>query len=89
MRVLTLGAMLVALAAQPTLAGGFTICNDLAPGSRVCTSSDGGGNVALENSLGRGSTVGTSTNGETWLRNRSHGIDVMTGDPPGDMDEGE
>jgi hypothetical protein len=86
MRPLILSATLVAFTASQSLAlaGGFTICNDLAPGSRVCTSTDHDG-FALENSHGRGSTVGTSTNGETWLRNRSHGLDVMTGDLPGFM----
>jgi hypothetical protein len=73
------------LSSSAVLAGGFTICNDLAPGSRVCTSSDLDG-FALENSLGPGSTVGSATTGETWSRNRTGGLDVTTGDLPGFMD---
>jgi hypothetical protein len=81
--VLAAALAVAAFAVQPAGAGGFVLCNDLGAGSRVCTSSDGGS--SLENDLGHGATVGSGANGETWLRNRSGGLDVMTGDLPGFM----
>ena len=83
-----LSAALVATAftGAATSASAFVLCNDLAPGSRVCTSTDGSGNVATENSLGRGSTVGTDTSGHSWSHTRSHGLDVMNGETPDFMD---
>ena len=85
---LSAGALCAAaLVGQP--ASAFVLCNDLAPGSRVCTSSDGGGNVALENSLGRGSTVGTDTSGHSWSRDRSGGLDMRFGEAPDFMNGSE
>ena len=63
-------ALLATLSVATTHAGGFTLCNSLGGGSRVCTTTgDEGGGSAMESNLGRGSTVGRDLNGGTWTRN--------------------